>query len=206
MFLTLRPPNGFVQSYDLLSWQAWSLELAVVRMGTQVTPTVGIAVALRGPMNGAPLLVPLVVLDLKKGDDELPEIKHLATIQWGGADATARKARLREFLKVLNNNASLKAIEVEEIITNAGALIDAATEFVSGLYGYGSQGESLGPVAQGNQLGWNWALTRTRFEPLVDDALRSDGEPKPMSVVTLDGNDKVIKNQPSPDTQTKKKK
>jgi ABC-type xylose transport system permease subunit len=46
MFLTVKPPNGFIQSYDLSAWQAWSLELAVVRTGSGASPTIGIAMVM----------------------------------------------------------------------------------------------------------------------------------------------------------------
>lgn len=163
MFLTVKPPNGFVQSYDLSAWQAWSLELAVVRTGSGAAPTIGIAMALRGPMNGAPLVVPLVVLDLRKSEEASPEVRHITSIQFGTTD---KRARLTEFLGVLNNNEAYRPADVEAITTGAASLIDAADAFMNGLWSFGAGLADLGPVASGKYLGWNWAVTRTRFEPL----------------------------------------
>lgn len=203
MFLTVRPPNGFVQSYNLSAWPAWSLELAMVRTGTQMNPTIGIAIVIRGPMNGAPLSVPLVVLNIGKPEEDAKEIRNLGSIQFNGSD---KKERLREFLMVLNNNAVFKASEVEEIATNSGLLVDAANAFMSGLWSTrGTAMESLEPVARGSQLGWEWALTTTRFDPAVFAAPISLGEP-PMAPPPEEGSGKPSNPKPPAPGKGKSKK
>lgn len=170
MFLTVRNAQGHYQSYDLSTWQAWSLELqqSAIKVPGEERPHASIALCIRGPMAGLPLSLKLVEVSTGKNADDVAELAHVLALGLNHGSHQQTRSRVVEAMQVFHNGERFAKGELEKLIDGMGRIVDAYFAFVKGAWGDdGTTVASVGRRASFDGLGWQWWLTDIRFPNLA---------------------------------------
>lgn len=165
MYLTVRNPWGQVSSLDLTNMPVFRLELAAARLPPDApdAPATWLAISIRYVVAGTTASAIVAALELKGTSGEA---KQIADIGLPRHDRAGNKDRLRESAKVLVNSMAQRAIE--ETNLKLGNLVDIYHEVLEAMWSPRTNKlGDVGAVAKGELDGWQYLLTRTRFEQLL---------------------------------------
>ncbi len=176
MYLTVRNPWGQVSSLDLTNMPVFRLELAASRLQPDAKDGIPtwLTVNIRYVVAGTTASAIVAGLELKGTSGEAQQI---ADIGFTRHDRPGNKDRVRESAKVLVN--SMQQRVMEDTNLKLGNLVDIYHDVLEAMWSpqRPNQLGSVGAVAKGEFEGWQYLLTKTRFEPLLLPSVAQPGVP-----------------------------
>lgn len=167
MYLTVRNPWGQVSSLDLTNMPVFRLELAASRLPPDQphpAPPTWLTISIRYVVSGTTASAIVAGLELKGTSGEAQQIAEIGLTRH---DRAGNKDRVRESAKVLVN--SMQQRQMEDANLKLGNLVDIYHDVLDAMWSpqRPNQLGSVGALAKGEFEGWQYLLTKTRFEPLL---------------------------------------